>query len=407
MKAYLKLQCLNAKDRRFTIGAIREQMIARLGGQRVCRGWEPGDATIAEYLRLSSFLSAQAVDRWLSRQLDAALRQYTDHFEEASERSRAARVDDEFWMPAQAGYQESHQVRKTPEKKGPSKQLEVGSWHGQDSHGKFWSLKTEKEPRRKKSRAYAEFEVRRHGLLLNNDRRDTVRLNSDKYFGFAGKGDGFDEYVDRVEEIVAEEEQYERDLQLANRDWQQPELEMSGRELIALGDSLDAHLDAPAVYDLGGWLAEFKLKACKRGWPEDAVPQGTVVVQIDREKLADNVVLITAYGLRRVRRESPLSLPERDRVAREILADDMLYYPGDGHAGHWVDEDYLFDDYQGPENPRVLNGFNHPATGGETGILSNWSLASDLEEGDHPIDFRAFQGSRQRIRFSVGRGRRV
>ena len=34
------------------------------------------------------------------------------------------------------------------------------------------------------------------------NRRETIRRESQMYFGFAGKGEGFDGYVDRVEEIL-------------------------------------------------------------------------------------------------------------------------------------------------------------------------------------------------------------
>lgn len=204
---------------------------------------------------------------------------------------------------------------------------------------------------------------------------------------------------------LADEAEYERALELADRDFQRFELAMTWYEYDGVHDLLNEHLNQPVVYDLEAWLKvlEANVRAGEYGWPTISIPQGKVVVEIDREALRDNFVFIRVYGLRRMRRPSTHSPAELERIARELIGDDVLFYPGDGYADHIHDDHDIFDDYEGPENPRVVEGFDHPATGGGTGLLSNWHPAAT----DRDVEAWGPPGGIQRVRASVDRGRRV
>ncbi len=54
----------------------------------------------------------------------------------------------------------------------------------------------------------------------HSHRRETIRRDTEHFFGFAGKGDGFDQYVDHLEEFVVEEDHHDRYLrEVSDLDW--------------------------------------------------------------------------------------------------------------------------------------------------------------------------------------------
>ncbi len=159
--------------------------------------WNPGDDIVIECMKQSERLSPDDLLSWIEAQYHAATREYDDHIHAALMREQDANVDDEFWMPAHAGgHVKRKQAVQEEENKHHATLKSIKKNERGTSHGKLWWSRTDPL---KKSRAYIEYERSKSVA----DRRETVRTDAEHYFGFAGKGDGFEEYVETWLNLVA------------------------------------------------------------------------------------------------------------------------------------------------------------------------------------------------------------
>ena len=164
--------------------------------------WKPSRELIIAFMRrVSSGVDSTHLRIWLEDEYYKVIRKYEDHMARAITDSEVMHDDDERLdgrVFSQHGGWESRRPGLYESTGGASLWVDrEGRWHGEDSHGKFWVLENEEHQTRKKAReGFHHFERRSR---THNDRRETIRTNAPHYFGFAGKGDGFDEYVDSYE----------------------------------------------------------------------------------------------------------------------------------------------------------------------------------------------------------------
>lgn len=136
----------------------------------------------------------------------------------------------------------------------------------------------------------------------------------------------------------------DREIARESNQWihEQRVLEMWSYEWERAEHMLTEHLEWLVFRNLQDWLYELDAKASERGWPTDYVVDGKVIVDINRTMLAHDFVYIRVFTLHRAH----IGL-----MSTIDLYHKQLAYIDDCWRGHDDDEDNIFADYSGPDNP--------------------------------------------------------
>lgn len=332
--------------------------------------WNPGDDIVIACMRQTEGQSPEVLLAWVEEQYRAATREYKDHMHAAWMRERDANVydlydldelaeiEDKLRTWSERGYSRNrddrHDVRYGPRARIASR----GTWDARYNHPG-----TQRQRRRNLNH---ESHCPKYGR--QDVRHEFPRREAKAERHYLSYKRAWETWV-RTNVLEQEEELLDTysPLQWDPYHWEVTGFEesMSTYELEWYYDRLEEYLGAPEVEDLYGWLKDLDARGDAHGWPVGTVPQGKVIVEIDREKLEQGLIAFTVMGLRRVRRMIRLSQRELDNLAMEID------YPGDGYAGYGDDyfgdqnifsdddrfddddrgEGYTFAGYNGPENP--------------------------------------------------------